>query len=277
MSNKKGKKNSNDDFRSLLHNHSCDCNNKNCTKMLRQYYEDKSSIYPGEKPQLLFKINNPSKSAGTQPKRQKRMQQLYDRAVKLLKVENAHDKEYIYIAIIHYSPIVIEHYKNNGSSKKEKLFTDYLLPSTLVSSSKLGVKFTNLDKFDCLGTTKESTNCSDNGVCTCNRYLNAPFVTAATNEIVDTRSARGKRSQEFSDKRKVHMASAEAEVQRSRADWFQAKFDALTNEASKKGESANKSLKVKPIVYSYSYSTSQPLEYRGVAPALRVMANDSAN
>ncbi|KAL7490837.1 hypothetical protein ACHAWT_000358 [Skeletonema menzelii] len=240
MSDKKTKKSTDDDFLHLLNNHSCDCNNKNCKELLRQYYENNSSIYPSNNLQLLFKITNPSRSAGNQPKRQKRMQQVYDRAASLLKVKNQRELLYIHIAITHFSPIVIDHYNNDQSFKKEKIFTEYLLPSTIVSKSKLGVEFTVVDKFECLDTTKELATCKKNGKCICNRYLNAPFVTAETNDIVDANSDRGKRNREFSDRRKISMAPIEAEVQRNRADRIQAQFiNAVTDEANKKNKSSD--------------------------------------
>lgn len=69
--------------------------------MLRQYHKNEDSIYPNNKKQLLFKISNPSKSAGKQALRQKRQQQIYSRAAFLLNVENPHEKDFIYVAITH--------------------------------------------------------------------------------------------------------------------------------------------------------------------------------
>ena len=110
MSDKKTKNNTNDDFWKDCYKQSCICNKESCNKMLRQYHKNEDSIYPNNKKQLLFKISNPSKSAGKQASRQKRQQQIYSRAAFLLNVENPHEKDFIYVAITHYSPIVINYY-----------------------------------------------------------------------------------------------------------------------------------------------------------------------
>ncbi len=230
------KKRDDADFRRLLNGHSCSCNNKNCTKLLKQYYYNKSSLYPNGKAQLLFSINNPSMSGGKITKKNQRQQQLYNRAAILLKVENYLDKKSIYIGIIHYSPTVIEHFNNTQAVHKGKVFTNYLLPSDLVSSSKLGVKFTNVDKFNCIGTAKEAGDCKENQKCICNRFLNVPFVTVASNEIVDTGSERSKRQKSFSNRRKSSMSSAEVEVQKNRADRIQANNDLITAKAKETEE-----------------------------------------
>ena len=174
MSGKKTKI-ADDGFRRLLSNHSCDCNNKNCRTLLQQYYENEDSIYPNNKKQLLFMISNPSKSTGKQASRQKRQQQIYDRAAFLLNVDNPHEKDLIYVAITHYSPIVINYYNADKSSSKEKNFAEYLLPHDLIKT--LEVKFTRVDKFNCIGTTKalEKKKCTNNGVILCFDGINNSF------------------------------------------------------------------------------------------------------
>eukprot|EP00986_Skeletonema_menzelii_P018698 scaffold26680_cov210-Skeletonema_menzelii.AAC.2 len=214
------------------------------------------------------------------------MQQVYDRAASLLKVKNQRELLYIHIAITHFSPIVIDHYNNDQSFKKEKIFTEYLLPSTIVSKSKLGVEFTVVDKFECLDTTKELATCKKNGKCICNRYLNAPFVTAETNDIVDANSDRGKRNREFSDRRKISMAPIEAEVQRNRADRIQAQFiNAVTDEANKKNKSSDttstldsvKKLLTYPIAALASFSPLKRRLRKEIASLKQVGAKQYVN
>ncbi len=234
MSDKKKK--SADEFRLLFH-HSCDCNSEDCKELLRRYCGNELSCFPNNKKKLLFRLNNPSKSASTQPTRQKHKQQVYDRAALLLKVKNPQDMEFIHIGINHFSPIIIDHYNNDTSSKKEKVFTDYLLPTSLVSNSRLGVKFTDVDKFNCIGTSKLAKGCKKNGSCICNRFLNVPFVTVASSGIVDTGSARGKRQKALSDKRKSSMAITDVQVQKNKADRFQAKNDRMKTKVKETEES----------------------------------------
>ena len=75
----------------------------------------------------------------------------------------------------------------------EKNFAEYLLPSDLVN--ELEVKFTSDDKFNCIGTTTSlaKKKCEKKGMCMCNKYVNAPFVTAVeVNAIVNLFELRHK-------------------------------------------------------------------------------------
>lgn len=222
------KKPTDEDFRRLLARQCCSCKDPRCKNLLKEYYFNESSIYPNGERKLLFMLNNPSKAAGATTKRHTRQQQLYDRAAMLLKVEDYQELRFIRIGITHYHSTIIDHYNRDRSDEKAKHFPPYLLPSILVSNAKLGVKFTSVDRFDCLGTTMKGKDCKGN--CICNRYLNAPFVTVATNEIVDTGSDRSKRKQAFTDTRNNEMAPAEVEILANRADCLKATIDVLETE-----------------------------------------------
>ena len=156
------KKPTDEDFRRLLARQCCSCKDPRCKNLLKEYYFNESSIYPNGERKLLFMLNNPSKAAGATTKRHTRQQQLYDRAAMLLKVEDYQELRFIRIGITHYHSTIIDHYNRDRSDEKAKHFPSYLLPSILVSNAKLGVKFTSVDRFDCLGTTMKGKDCKGN-------------------------------------------------------------------------------------------------------------------
>ena len=217
-----------DDFWQACYKQTCSCKNEECTKLLRQYHENEESVYPNNKKQLLIWIGNPSKSTGQETKRKIRQQQIYDRAAALLHVDNPEEKDFIYVAITHYSPIVIKFYNNDTSAKKAKKFAEYILPLDLVH--KLEVTFTVKDKFDCVGTSSQQQQCIKNeGKCICKKYVNAPYVTTKMNVVVDMSSARGNRKQAYAGTRTNIMAPDEAER-------LQAKNNAMQKQAEEKDE-----------------------------------------
>ena len=153
-------------FLNLLNKHSCGCGRSECTTLLEQYFNDDASPYPEgpTKKQLLFHVGNPRKSAtGDRYKKWNlRRQQIFDRVIKLLKpanIENPHDLTGVHIGIVHFHPSVINHFFNDGARSNTK-FVEYLLPLDLVQLSNLGVEFTDVDRFLCLGTNAEDGLCT---------------------------------------------------------------------------------------------------------------------
>jgi hypothetical protein len=171
---------------------------------------------------------------GQETKRKVRQQQIYDRVAELLHIVDKDERAFIYVAITHYSPIVIKFYNNDTSAKKAKKFAEYILPLDLVK--KLEVKFTVKDKFDCVGTSSQQQECVKNkGKCICKKYVNAPFVTTEVNEVIDTSSARGNRKQAYADKRNHSMAPDEVER-------LQAKNNAMQKQMQEQAEEKDKLL-----------------------------------
>ena len=205
----------------------CTTNGKECKGLLERYYNDPSAPYPDNKRQVIFKINNPSKAKSQKVKENAMKQQVYNRAAELLKVANPSDKKHIHIGIVHYPREVIQHYNNNVSGSKGN-FTEYLLPSSVVSMSQLGVEFTKgKDGFNCIGTTQEDPACKRNSKCKCNRFVNAPFITKSGANLAmrDMNSARGRRVDTFSDSRINTLAPQEAVIQSHRAERLQDESD----------------------------------------------------
>mmetsp|Transcript_36543 Transcript_36543/g.62235 ORF Transcript_36543/g.62235 Transcript_36543/m.62235 type:complete len:403 (-) Transcript_36543:303-1511(-) len=209
-------------FEKLLNKRSCSCSTvHDCNALLRQYFEDSSAPYPDNKKQLLFRIRNPNKSTSSKKPRQLRAkQQFYNRAASLLRIEDADHLDHIFIGISHFSRDVIDHYNNDNSATKAKYFTDYLLPTSLVSNSNLGVEFTVVDKFICLGTPKEKSHCKRNGSCNCKLFLNAPFVTRchALNQTNSIENQRHQRCETFFSTRRQNLSTTEIAVQSNKAN-----------------------------------------------------------
>ena len=175
-----------------MNKRTCSCKNPRCQEVLKSYFFDEDSPFPDpKKPQLLFKLANPRANPSSRHKLQSaRRQQLYDRAAKLLNVSHCGT---LIVGIHHFHRDVISAYAKGDS--REAIFQDYLLPSSLVSNNRLGVKFTAVDRFCCLGTNAADKGCKkalrkaerargdDNqpltkkDFCSCARFLNAPFVT----------------------------------------------------------------------------------------------------
>ena len=198
-----------------MHRNICGCMDKKCKELTEQYFNDPESKYPHGEKQLLFRYTNPN---GSNIGRQ----QIYDRVAFQLGIKNPHERKDFRVSIRHYGPGAIEHYNSDDTKGGLVKFQEYLLPFSVVSNSKLGVEFTDVDKFICIGTKKELKECKkNNNKCMCNRYINAPFVCGTVNTTLDVRGARGKRHQAFASTREESMYSAEAAVQESRADRLQ--------------------------------------------------------
>ena len=237
------------DFKSLMGKHTCSCSTIcDCKSLLREYFDDPSAPYPGDKPHLLFRVRNPRNAKNPGRSKQRAMrQQIYDRAAALLRVENAENRDDIRIGIIHFPRDVIRHYNNDQSNNKPKNFVDYLLPSHLVTNSKLGVAFTKVDRFTCIGTTKEKDNpkCTSDNVCHCNTYINSPFVTRdrIVASIKRPTSERTLRSTAFSATRGSSMAKKEAVIQSNRAVRAELLVDKLEKDVSAAKEDASSARK----------------------------------
>lgn len=229
-------------FLNLLNKHSCGCGRSECTTLLEQYFNDDASPYPEgpTKKQLLFHVGNPRKSAtGDRYKKWNlRRQQIFDRVIKLLKpanIENPHDLTGVHIGIVHFHPSVINHFFNDGARSNTK-FVEYLLPLDLVRLSNLGVEFTDVDRFLCLGTNAEDGLCTKaekvikktlgdaykpSTLCNCKRFINVPFVTKdrASDVIIGTpaSSSRSRRMAVFSESRSKELAPKESIIQSQRA------------------------------------------------------------
>ena len=202
-------------FESLIGQRACSCTTVcDCTSLLREYFEDPSSPYPGGEVKLIFRMRNPRLSGGDRYLGQQAMkEQIYDRAAELLRVDSPETLDRINIGIIHFHREVINHYNNAAS--KPKNFLEYLLPSDLVANCNLGVKFTTVDAFRCIGTSKEYSKCKRRGKCRCGKYLNSPFVTRdrIINSVERPSSDRAHRSAQFSANRRAAMAEDEIKVQ----------------------------------------------------------------
>jgi len=108
--------------------------------------------------------------------------QIYNRAISALNIPNGDTRSDIYVAIHHYPREVIERYQLTEVKGNTK-FKDCLLPSTLVESLDSGSVnkenlYTEEDKFNCLGTNAESSDCKKQNVCSCNVYINIPCLSA---------------------------------------------------------------------------------------------------
>jgi len=183
-----------DEFNKLLMRKTCSCSQPECKAMLKQYYDDITAPYPGYtkggssttpsnknkdicKPvpkQLLIPIPNPSKMK--QVMKRTMNTQIYNRAISALNIPNGNTRSDIYVAIHHYPREVIERYQLTEIKGNTK-FKDCLLPSTLVESIDSGNKeklYSEEDKFNCLGTNAESSDCKKQNVCSCNVYINIP-------------------------------------------------------------------------------------------------------
>ena len=177
-------------YAKLLASRKCSCGRNECGEVIHSYFINPASPYPDPAaPKLLFDLINPQANPETRKKKQAaRRQQLFDRAIKLLHIRPGIKR--ITIAIHHFHRDVIRTFSsdhNRGST----IFLDYLLPSDMVANSRLGVTFTAIDKLICLETNAEDKQCKKAAktiarerpgsclkkVCTCNRYLNVPFVT----------------------------------------------------------------------------------------------------
>jgi hypothetical protein len=237
-------------FEQLLRKKACSCGRSECRDLLRDYYLDPASPYPDPKsPQLIFDINNVQMQPESRQKRQGiRKQQLYDRISKLLG-SNCDDRKYASIAIHHFSPDVIRAFAADPKSCHR--FLDYLLPSSLVSSSRLGVPFTAVDRFICIGTDVEDKTCQiaekqrklavgGDGLstsksylrmsCSCNRYLNVPFLTidAAKANISTGNSRRSALVESYSATRRDSMVLQEIAVQSQSNSRLRDKTDLVT-------------------------------------------------
>ena len=98
--------------------------------------------------------------------------QLYNRTAKLLGVT---DGKQIIVAIQHFARRVIDPFAKDAASSQ--YFYDYTLPSIMVRGAILGAPFTVVDRFICLGTSREDRSCAETRRCACTRFLNVPFVT----------------------------------------------------------------------------------------------------
>ena len=233
-------------FTEAVNNRACVCGRKRCMELLQKYYEDPTSVYPNnkQKKQLFFHLSNPrakkTNNPGNAAKASVVKQQAFDRAIVLLKPSNVEKPEHlveIRIAIVHFHPGVIRHF-NSDERRGTRPFAEYVLPSDLVASNKLGTAFTDVDRFCCIGSNVPDKRCTKaekakmkagekcpldyvpTTRCNCNRYLNAPFVTTenAGFAITSGGSARDRRAAAYSGSRQEEMSTIEADVQSQRAE-----------------------------------------------------------
>lgn len=150
----------------------CSCGK--CREMVQEYLNDPNSIYPtGAEGQPTFTISNPKNTGGKQSTRDERIKQIYFRAAEAIGVANAGKRKSIYVSVVHYTQWSIESY-NNDPSKNKSRFQHYLIPYKNSNGD-----YTDEDRFNCVGTTKQTVQCLNNAKlgrsCVCNKFfINTP-------------------------------------------------------------------------------------------------------